>query len=107
MNCKRCGRSIDHVKVWPLHCSCGLVTYQDGYTRSAFRRGLGDWLADVLRSVGVRKREGCKCQQRQEALNRWSSRLPYLPNQALHWLAGQLVVIRRIVGSAMAGRGRR
>lgn len=34
-------------------------------------RGLGDVVARALEAVGIRKRKGCKCGKRQEALNRW------------------------------------
>jgi hypothetical protein len=33
-------------------------------------RGLGDLVAQALAFVGIRKKKGCKCQQRQEMLNR-------------------------------------
>ena len=40
----------------PAECSCS--------------GGLGDTIAKVLAKAGVRKREGCGCEKRQEALNR-------------------------------------
>lgn len=33
--------------------------------------GLGDVVARALEAVGIRKRQGCKCGQRQATLNRW------------------------------------
>lgn len=42
------------------------------------RRGLGDWLAWLLHLIGVRRRPGCKCGERQSRLNRagaWLTRL--------------------------------
>lgn len=33
--------------------------------------GLGDVVARALEAVGIRKRKGCKCGQRQATLNRW------------------------------------
>ena len=33
-------------------------------------RGLGDLVARGLEAVGVKKRKGCGCQRRQDALNR-------------------------------------
>jgi len=34
-------------------------------------KGLGDVVARALEAVGIRKRQGCKCGQRQATLNRW------------------------------------
>lgn len=43
---------------------------------SAPRRvGLGDWIAWALAWMGVRKRSGCGCGQRQAKVNRWGWRV--------------------------------
>lgn len=71
--CSRCGRRPKRQPVvFPYRCSCGLQTNADGSTVSLSRRGMGDWIADILSRIGVRKRPGCGCSARQERLNRWS-----------------------------------
>lgn len=34
-------------------------------------RGFGDTVAKVLEKVGIKKKEGCGCEKRQEKLNQW------------------------------------
>jgi hypothetical protein len=44
-----------------------------GKKRRAFQ--LGTFLASCLNAVGIRKKTGCGCGRREEALNRWASQL--------------------------------
>ena len=53
--CDICGRAFKNV-VLPVHHNCK-------------SRGLGDTVAKVLSSVGVKKKLGCGCAERQAKLN--------------------------------------
>jgi len=34
-------------------------------------RGLGDWIAHWLHKIGIAKKPGCNCGDRQKLLNKW------------------------------------
>ena len=61
-SCTRCGRTMPRagISVLPYNRTCTVQV----------PRGLGDWLAQQLIRVGIRKRYGCGCGRRQETLNR-------------------------------------
>ena len=54
-SCEFCGLKLKNV-VLPVHHKCN-------------SRGLGDTIAKALSKVGVKKKEGCGCAERQDKLN--------------------------------------
>jgi len=42
------------------------------------RLPLGDWFAAMLKLFGIRPRKGCRCEERQQAMNRLGERLLFL-----------------------------
>ena len=53
--CDICGRAFENVVLPVRHC--------------CISRGLGDTVAKALSAVGVKKKEGCGCAERQAKLN--------------------------------------
>ena len=83
--CSRCDRKLS-VAVFPLRCSCGLVTYEDGSTSSLHHHQLGDVVSIGLERLGIRKRPGCGCERRKQRLNRWGRYLARQAHSAATWL---------------------
>lgn len=61
--CKRCKQPHRAVNV-PEKCH-----------RVCRRKGMGDWLAKFFAWLGFKKKPGCGCDKRQQALNRAGARL--------------------------------
>lgn len=85
VTCSRCAKKR-RVPVWPLRCSCGLQTNEDGSTVSLRSRGLGDEVANVLSRMGFKKKQGCGCQERQERLNGLSKAITEKLEAVATWL---------------------
>lgn len=65
-------------RVHCVRCGAAAWAFGDPSTAKGNCRGrplLGDRLAAILASLGIRKRRGCGCQKRQSALNRWHAAL--------------------------------
>lgn len=71
--CGRCGFKI-RSGVYPVRCRCGYIDKGghniDGPNHTGKSRGLGDTVAKLAAAVGIKKRKGCKCEERQDKLNR-------------------------------------
>lgn len=63
--CRRCGRQVSSPhpprKLYGFSCRG--------------RRGLGDIIAEWIKWLGIKKKPGCGCDKRQQALNRAGARL--------------------------------
>lgn len=73
MRCDKCGMQFKGEIVYPIWCKCGAI-----YDAPDKSRGLGDTVAKVLSSVGIKKSKNCKCSQRQDKLNKL---VPYKSGQ--------------------------
>ncbi len=87
MVCHGCGRNVDHVQVWPLHCSCGYITRDADHARRLWLFDWGDHLARLFAAVGVRKKPGCRCGERQAAANHFGHRVYAFLKRWAVWLA--------------------
>lgn len=58
--CIECGRKAPK----PYVCRCAAIPARHGLL-------IGNWLAWLLRLVGIRKRPGCGCTKRQAEMNQW------------------------------------
>jgi len=76
--------------MFPLYCSCGLQTNEDGTTLSLRDHQLGDRVAIAinrgLRAVGLRKPRQCGCEGRKRWLNRAGTRLYRAAWRAAGWI---------------------
>ena len=68
IHCDLCNKDRKTPTQWPLYCACGRVYLESGEVIEPIR-GFGDWVAWFFRQLRIRKRPGCKCGQRQRALN--------------------------------------
>lgn len=80
MTCTHPRVHVPREVIWPGVCEAcrfadGGSPYEVGAlakkASSTAARGLGDTVANLLSAMGIRKRPGCGCGQRQERLNRW------------------------------------
>lgn len=89
MICTRCKKQRN-VVAWPLRCSCGLQTNEDGSTVSLRNHELGDRLEiaidKAMRRLGIRKPRDCGCEGRKQWLNRTTRQLYKASWRIASWL---------------------
>ena len=86
IHCDLCNKDRKTPSVWPLNCACGRVYLESGEIIEPLR-GFGDWVAWLLRRLFIRKRKGCKCGQRQRALNLFGREMWRRVRVCCLWLA--------------------
>lgn len=85
--CAECGREARHPRaVYPYLCACGYRTASDGSGERVVIRGIGDVVSVGLSRIGVKKRKGCKCYQRQVWLNQLGSAAAKSLKRAARWM---------------------
>lgn len=82
-----CGKKR-RVPLFPLRCSCGLQTNEDGTTVYVRAGGLGDTVYKALDWLGVhRVIKGCgRCSKRRQKLNYLGRRVTLKARQFAAWL---------------------
>jgi hypothetical protein len=87
--CRACGK-WRRVPQWPLRCICGREYRSvDDVGRlmhiAAHPLKIGDWIAMALRQLRIRGKPGCRCPERQAALNRAGGRVYHVIWAVVTW----------------------